>query len=414
MQGQRITRNYQKPFFSRRRTGPSWGLVLFLLALIVAIPALVVWQFGSIQLAALDAIGLAPTATPFASTWANQAQARYVAGDLRGAADLYAEAVRLQPENVNYLYEYGKVLSDLDRRDEAAQLGLRAMEIDPQDPRGYALYANALAWTDSAAAIPVAISGTELGVPFAPLNAALAVAYTAIGRYQEALQRGDLAIRQDPMDANARRSFSYPLIFTGRYSEAIAQLEQAIAINPNITPPYFELASLYRTLNQDEMAISIYNRVLELSPNNERAYLRLCETYAAAGLFREAEPFCQTALDINARYADAHRMQGQLRYSRRNYEGAIESFNTCITLGSDAIECYYIRGLAHYFLGQCDEAWQVLNESLERVDPNLTPIVDSIKTGLNNVTVNCAGYQNVTLPTPIPPTPIPPTPIGGI
>ena len=127
-------------------------------------------------------------------------------------------------------------------------------------------------------------------------------------------------------DASARRAYSYPLDLHGRYTEAIAQLEKAIAINPNLTAAYFELASLYRRVNQPRMSVAIYNRVLEIDPNNARAYLRICETFAAVGEFKDAEPFCDQALEIDPEYADAHRMLGQLRYSRRNYEGAIEEF----------------------------------------------------------------------------------------
>lgn len=408
----KINRNSTRPFFSRRRDNVRLLIHLVLLLLIVAIPAVTLWQRDLLQLVALEAVGQAPTATPFASVRAQQGQEAYLAGDVATALQYYEMAANLQPNNVNYLYEYGKLLIELDRTDEARTVGERIIQLAPDDPRGYALAASALVWSEPTTAIPLALTGAELGVPFAPLHAALAVAYTNIGRYQEALQRGDLAIRIDPLDASARRSYSYPLIFTGRYNEAIAQLEQAIAINPRIVAPYFELASLYRRINQEEMAVAIYNRVLEISPNNERAYLRLCETYASKGLFREGEPFCERALDINPLYADAHRMQGQLRYSRRNYEGAIESFNTCIALGSRAVECYYLRGLAHYFLGQCDDAWRVLNESISYTSQE--PILNAIKIGLSNVTVNCAGYRGQPLPTPIPPTPIPPTPIGGL
>ncbi len=407
-----IRRNYQKPFFSTRRSTGRLVYLLVMLSLIVGIPLVVSVYYQPIQLAALDAIGMAPTATPFASERAQEAHQFYLRGDMANAERLYALAVQQQPNNVDYLYEYGRILIELERSREAEALGVRIIELAPQDPRGYALAANALVWSDPARAIPYATSGVELGVPFAPLNGALAIAYTNIGRYQEALQRGDLAIRQNPMDASVRRAYAFPLTWVGRWNDAIAQLEQAIAINPNITAPYFELAALYRRLNQEEMAVAIYDRLIELDPNNARAWLRKCETYAAVGLFQEAEPFCQQALTINPQYADAHRMQGQLRYSRRNYEGAIDSFNTCIELGGEFIECYYIRGLAHYFLGQCDQAWTVLNESLQRAKAQ--PVIDSITIGLTNVTRNCAGYQGQQLPTPIPPTPIPPTPIGGV
>ena len=105
-------------------------------------------------------------------------------------------------------------------------------------------------------------------------------------------------------------------------------------------------------------------------------------------------------------------MLGQLQYNRRNYESAIESFNSCVQFGSTEVECYYIRGLAHYFLGQCDDAWAVLNDSFSYTAQE--PIIETINTGLTNVTINCPGYENRSLPTPIPPTPIPLTPIGGI
>lgn len=408
----KINRNSTRPFFSRRRDNTRLLIYMVLLFIIIAIPSVTFWQYDRLQLVALDLVGQAPTVTPFASTRAQQGQTAYLSGDVETALQYYEMAFNAQPNNVNYAYEYGRLLIELDRTAEARQIGDRMIQLAPADPRGYALAASALVWSEPTTAIPLALTGTELGIPFAPLQAALAIAYTNIGRYQEALQRGDLATRIDPLDAGARRSYSYPLIFTGRYTEAITQLEQAIAINPRVVAPYFELASLYRRINQEEMAVAIYNRVLEFAPENERAYLRLCETYAAKGLFREGEPFCQRALDINPLYADAHRMQGQLRYSRRNYEGAIDSFNTCISLGSQAVECYYLRGLAHYFLGQCDDAWNVLNESIAYTVQE--PILRSINIGLSNVTVNCAGYRGVSLPTPIPPTAIPPTPIGGL
>jgi hypothetical protein len=118
-------------------------------------------------------------------------------------------------------------------------------------------------------------------------------------------------------------------------------------------------------------------------------------------------------------------MQGQLRYSRRNYEGAIESFQRCQDLSIDnpadpnysqvEIECIYVLGLAHYFLAvndNCDLAWQWLNIALNH--PEATGAVQTnILQGLSNTTANCPGYRDRALPTPQPPTPIPPTPIGG-
>lgn len=414
-----IRRNHRRPLFARRsRTG---GIVLLLVALLLATTtALVYVQADSLQLQVLAAFDMAPTSTPFAGQRAANGVELFRQGDLLGAVDELEMAVQLQPSNIDYLYEYGQLLIELvdmelrppADRQRAAEIGQQMMDLSPGDPRGYALRARALMWSDPTNAIPVAVTGLELNPNFAPLHAALAVAYTQIGRYAEALQRGARAVELDPLDATAHRSYSIPLIITGRVNEAIEQLEAAIRINPALTAPYFELAAQYRRINLPEMAVAIYQRVLEIDPTNARAYLRMCETYAAAGEFQTGEIFCYRALEINPDYASAHRMLGQIQYTRRNYESSIVSFNRCVELGSQEIECYYLRGLAHYRLGECEDAWIVLQDALSRSTQEL--ITQNILFGLDGIRLRCTGYSDVALPTPMPATPIPPTPIGGV
>lgn len=412
----RINRRYDKPFFSSRRRGPG-GLTMLLfggalLCVILGLAWLMATQFDRLQYAAQDLLGIAPTPTPFASQHAQSGIGLYNAGKAEAALEAFDLALRQQPENINYLYEYGRTLIELGDYGAAADVGDRAIAAAPGDERAYALKARALMWSDPGNAIPLAVSGLDINPNFAPLHAALAVAYTSIGRYDEGLRSGVRAIQLDPLDSFAHRAYSIPLIYTGRNRQAIEALEQAVAINPDLAGPYFELAAQYRAINYPEMAVGIYRRVLEIEPQNAKAYLRLCETYAAVGEFQEGSRFCEAALAINPEYGSAWRMLGQLQYSRRNYEGSIESFLNCIAFGSDEVECYYIRGLAHYILGQCDDAWQVLQEALDYAVQD--QIIETINIGLGNVRVNCAGYEDAALPTPSPPTPVPPTPIGGI
>lgn len=430
----KIKRDYNRPFFNKRRNYGRLYFVVFMLLLIFAIPFFAITQQDKIQMAVLEQLGRAPTPTPYAADRAELGEDFFRRGDVETALVQFEQAVNQQPDNPDYLYEYGNLLVEQDRNQEAEAVADRMLELAPDDPRGYALKASSVVWSDPAAAIPAALQGIEVEGEnqYAPLHAVLAVAYTLIGRFDEALQQGNLAVRIDPMSATAHRSYHYPLLFTGNYTEAINQLQQAIAINPNLTAPYFELASLYRVpaINRPEQAVGIYFEILRIEPDNERAYARLCQTYAAVGQFQEAEGYCDQAIIINPDYALAHRVRGQLRYSRRNYEGAIEEFETCIRLSTNLpddaeidletldpasvdIECLYIHGLAHYFLDFCDQAWSLLNMALAHPGA-VDNVLQQILQGLENVTVNCVGYQGRGLPTPIPPTPIPPTPIGSL
>lgn len=412
----KIKRDYNKPFFSNRKRGLS-GVPLFLFGLviggiIVGLLFIVTQQYDKMQYMALDALGIAPTPTLFASQHGEKGLQLYNEGRIDEALKEFEIAVQQRPDDIDYLYEYGKILIELDRYDDAVPIGDRAIQVAPDDVRGYALKARSLMWSDPGTAIPTAVTGLEINPNYAPLHAALAVAYTNIGRYAEGLQRGITAIDLDPLSAFSHRAYSIPLIYTGRNSQAIEQLEEAVAINPNLTPPYFELAAQYRAIDFPEMAVGVYRRVLEIDPDNAKAYLRMCETYASVGEFLTGSGFCETALEIDSEYASAWRMLGQLQYSRRNYEGSIDSFNNCVKFGSTEVECFYIRGLAHYYLGQCNEAWIVLQESLQYAVQDV--IIENIMYGLDAITIRCSGYENQSLPTAIPPTAIPPTPIGGI
>ncbi|MDE2651078.1 MAG: tetratricopeptide repeat protein [Chloroflexota bacterium] len=412
----KINRNRKRPFFSQRRRGLSGvPLALFagtILGICITLLALTFFYYDEMQGAALSLLGWVPTPTLFPSQHAEQGLVLYNQGDIERALADFEQAIQQRPNDVAYLYEYGRVLIEADQYELARELGERAIVADPDDPRGYALKARSLIWSDPGSAIPVAVSGLERDADFAPLHAALAVAYTNIGRYAEGYQRGLRATQLDPLDPFAHRAFSIPLIYTGRSSEAIAALEQAVAINPNHTAAYFELAGQYRRQNYQEMAVGIYRRILELEPGNAKAYLRICQTYAEVGEFLEGSRYCETATEIDETYAPAWQYLGQLQYNRRNYESALDSLERCVALGSVAVECYYIRGLAYYFLDQCDTAWRVLQEALQLTSqPSIIAIINE---GLSGIRANCPGYENVRLPTPIPPTPVPPTPIGGI
>src|SRR5690606_21538342 len=148
------------------------------------------------------------------------------------------------------------------------------------DPRGYALKANALAYSDPTNALIYALQGEELNREYAPVYSAMAIANTNIYRYSQAIQAGERAIELDPNDPNTHRAYSVPLLYTDRTEEVIEQLELATSINPNLPGPWFELAAQFKSprVNNPRRALAIYNFMvqnLNMSTDDlAKAYLR--------------------------------------------------------------------------------------------------------------------------------------------
>src|SRR5215207_8120916 len=126
-----IRRDYSQPFFSdrRRRRGRGYWLgVLLFIALIVGFLYFVDSNFYQIQTAALTAIGQGPEPTPFASALADQGYSAFLAGHVDEAAALFGQAVAQQPTNVDYLYEYGRMLIETDQYVAAIAIGEQAIQ----------------------------------------------------------------------------------------------------------------------------------------------------------------------------------------------------------------------------------------------------------------------------------------------
>ncbi len=425
-----IKRDYSQPFFGsrkRRRGSNALRSIVIFAAFIGVFLFFVNAQFDRLQLVALDAVGMAPTPTPFASTLATQGYELFLSGDVPGAQELFRQAVTQQPDDPNYLYEYGRIMMENLLSNGAGQdytpvitIADQIIEGAPNDPRGYALKARALVFNDDAAtAIPIGINGLEVNANFGPLYAALGLAYNDIGRYQQAVFHAERGLELDPNNPSVHRDYANVLLFLGRYDEAIDQLEQAVALAPNLVSLRFELAAFYSARNLDEESVATYESILALQPRNARAMVRLCGVYLKVGRRDQARGYCEDAVQIAPENPSAWQQLGDVYFRNRNYEGAIDAFDRCREFDDTGagflIQCWYVRGLAHYYLGDCNEAWTDLTDALRILaDAGETtgPVVDSARDGLRLTAAACPGFSAEGIPTTAPPIVIP-TPIGG-
>lgn len=393
-----IKRDYSQPFFGQRRQRRNLARPLFFIGLLAGMMLVYVYvNLDTLQETTLELIGQAPTPTPMPGDLATEAAALVLVGNLDAAADLFERALAQRPDNIDYLYEYGQMLIDKGDAEIAAELGERILTINPGDARGYVLNARALAWGgNSAGAIPIALAGLDLGGGYtSELYSVLARAYANTGRYNDGVNAGLTAVQEDVGNVDARRSYAYALSWVGANDAAIEQLEAAIALDPNRLPAYFELALQYLARDRDQEAIDLYDRILAVQPRNARALLRLCETYRKVGQFERAIGFCEDAVSADPTSSRAQYQLGILYYNRFNFPGALEAFTNCAEIDPSSLECTYRQGLSHYYVDQCDEAWDVLQRSLVMASERsgVDSVVNNIRLGLIAIGQKCPEYS---------------------
>lgn len=391
-----IRRDYSGSFFGPQKKRRNTFRLFFIFGLAIgALGVYVYANFETLQEKANAMMGNVPTATPLPSDLATLGVTLVLQGDLQAAADLFERAIAQRPDNIDYLHEYGKVLLELGEAEQSLALGDRILDLNPTDPRGYALRAQALVWLSRPSeAIPAALAGLSVNDRYAPLYAALARAYTNTGRYIDGVEAGESAVEVDPASIEARRGYAYALTWVGRNAEATAQLEIALALDERYLPTYFELAVQYLAQDRDQEAIDLYDRILAIQPRNARALLRLCGTYRKVGQFERALGYCEDAAQNDPTSVGANYQLGLLRYNNFDFNGAVESFTQCLEYDSENLDCTYRLGLSYYYLDNCDAAWTVLQQALvmARGRPGTETAIAHIQEGLVAVSQACPQY----------------------
>ncbi len=422
-----IRRDKSNLHFGRQARRGNGTTLLLVWVVTMAVVLGIIWRFNSVQSWVLAGVGAEPTATLDSVTLAQLGERAYLIGDVESAIGYYGRAAELAPDNIDILFEYGRMLvyrsyagrSYVYRAEQALQVAQQAVAVDKNNARAQALLCLALLENGrSDEAIGAGLLAEQLAPDYAEAKAYLSMAYRDAGRPNQAFQKADEAVKADPNSLDARRALAISLAYVGEYDAAIQQYERAIQIHPRLDALYFELALYYKYQENYEAAIAAYDQVLAMEPENVKAYTRKCETYFTMREDAMAQEACDQAIQLDPTYPEAYRQLGMVRYTRRNYEGSIEAFAECATLQEDQgvplldreIQCYYIRGLAWALLARCDQAWPVLQTALEmRPDEQIKGLINQ---GLMLCVDNEPGYDVNDIPTPVPNTPVPPEPIG--
>jgi len=116
----------------------------------------------------------------------------------------------------------------------------------------------------------------------------------------------------------------------GRYPEAVAQYNQAIANSPNDADFYLQRAFSLEKLNRLDESVNDYTWAIRLGPNLEKAYVN----------------------------------RGNVYYKQRKFALAMQDYRKALTLNEQNAKVYYNLGLVYHRLHQLDEACLNLNQAL--------------------------------------------------
>jgi len=429
----------QKPLFRKPRHQSNPYRIAVMVG-IVLVMLMILRNLGLGSISPMFSATATPTRT--LASFAEEGETYFIAGDLEKAIEAYKQAVALEPTNADLQAElvrimvYSSTLITVDeqrlaRLNDALATINAAIEQVPDNSMVHAVKAFALDWLsdpnlgmeDRTGLLTEAEQQVIAAIQLDNQND-LALAYYAEilvdqQKWIQAEQNISQALERAPDLMDVHRINGYVQESLGNYTQAIAEYEEAIRINPNLTFIYLRIGANYRRLGaKGEASIDnpMYVSALDyfdkaavineqLGVNDPIPYFSIATTYTQMGQFLQAGRNARKGLNFDPDNADAYGRLGIVYHRARNYEGAILAFvcaiNGCtpeqscevrqctpeedpmvavegLPLSAGTVDYYLtygavLAGMHRSVNGYCEEAMQVMR--LIRQDYSSEPVI---------------------------------------
>lgn len=137
------------------------------------------------------------------------------------------------------------------------------------------------------------------------------------GKYAEAIDKYNEAIKLDPGFALAYYESGYTLFSTGKGKDAIPYLEKCLTLNPKAGGAYDILGSIYDDDKQPEKAIEYFKKGIEADPVYQRLPYNLAVTYMRLKKYEEAERYAIDAIKLDPKHPSSQRVYAIATYNLR-------------------------------------------------------------------------------------------------
>jgi serine/threonine-protein kinase len=224
------------------------------------------------------------------------------------------------------------------------------------------------------------LTETQPEQAIARYDRAIAVVPTAeayLGRALAHQQAGDLSAAMADLSQAIDLEPENPIIYyqqgnlrydLGDRQGALADYTNALRYNSGLVNAYINRGTVRAELGDEAGAVSDYTEAIQRNPNLMEAYLNRCLSRSNLGDNASAIDDCTMAINLQPNSLLAYQNRGLVRRRLGDPAGAIDDFNIAIRLDPEDADPYYNRGLARLEMGDVAGAIADFTATIDR-DP---------------------------------------------
>ena len=140
-----------------------------------------------------------------------------------------------------------------------------------------------------------------------------------------------------------------------RWRQALSTCTEAINADPEKGNLYMDRGSIYLKLGELEEAIFDFNTAIKFNFRTSMLYSLRGQTYLMLEEYRKASTEFSISIKLNPENTEAYAFRGLARFhlgDQASLERSLQDCNTALTLGSQDVSIYHLRGKINYQLGE--------------------------------------------------------------
>lgn len=191
--------------------------------------------------------------------------------------------------------------------------------------------------------------------------------FSGAGRPEQSIQELKVILAADPGSAEAHLLLGIAYRAAGSselMGEAVAELRQALALNPAFVPARFYLAHLYLDLGRAERAREELQTALSTAPGNPQFLALLGETERQLKNPGRSVELNRQALKLDESADETRYYLALALFDLGNRDEAIKELERVIQSGPNVVDPYLSLGTAYVEAGRFDDALKVLQQGL--------------------------------------------------
>jgi tetratricopeptide (TPR) repeat protein len=195
--------------------------------------------------------------------------------------------------------------------------------------------------------------------------------YIAVGRLQDAIDKAQEMLKQNPNNLGARRMLAHVYmqsISNGRnglneeaLKQAQEQYQKIVAQDPKDAESWVMLGRVNGFLHNTPEAEKSFNKALEIDPSSEDALVGLAELYGQMGDAKRAAEKLKTAAEKSPNARTLYAL-GRAYEDIDDYKNAADAFQRALQLGADEEQVVPELAKALMYSDQVDEALKLYQQ----------------------------------------------------